>query len=59
MNTKCPEDWFGSMNVFVSHWWGYMTKDLVSYNHLDSTNGGRRGSPVRVCMTGKVMTIAF
>ena len=20
LKTKCPDDWFGSMNVFVSHW---------------------------------------
>ena len=27
--TKCPGDWFGPMTVFVSHWWGYKTVELV------------------------------
>ena len=33
LKTKCPDDWFGPMSVFVSHWWGYKAVDLVRLIH--------------------------
>ena len=33
LRRKCPDEWFGEMSIFVSHWWGYNFVALVGSEH--------------------------
>ena len=45
LKTKCPDGWFGPMNVFVSHWWGYHTSDLVAMIGKNEADRKAAGDP--------------